>query len=159
MHIKQIIYLISLCLSLSTITLAQQAKEFTISGTVVDKDQQSMPGVSVYIKDKPSKGVVTDNDGKFKLKVNYGDKVVFSFIGFIPTEHLAIEPKADLVITLLEDSKSLDEVVVVGLGNVQRKISSVGAITTVKAKDLQTPAPLHQQSPGRQGCRCHLHAE
>lgn len=80
-----------------------------------------MPGVSVYIKDKPSKGTTTDNDGNFKLKVVYGDKMIFSFIGFKPSEHVAIEPKTGLTITLLEDNNSLDEVVVVGLGNVQRK--------------------------------------
>ena len=141
MKLKQILYLMSFCLLLSATTFAQQVKEFTISGTVVDKEKFSVPGVSVYIKDKPSKGTSTDNNGNFKLKVSYGDKIVFTFIGFDPAEHVAIEPKTDLTITLLEDSKSLDEVVVVGLGNVQRKISSVGAITTINAKDIQSPAP------------------
>ena len=69
MKIKQILYLMSFCLLLSATTFAQQVQEFTISGTVVDKDKLSMPGVSVYIKDKPSKGTTTDNDGNFKLKV------------------------------------------------------------------------------------------
>ena len=141
MKIKQILYLMSFCLLLSATTFAQQVQEFTISGTVVDKDKLSMPGVSVYIKDKPSKGTTTDNDGNFKLKVVYGDKMIFSFIGFKPSEHVAIEPKTGLTITLLEDNNSLDEVVVVGLGNVQRKISSVGAITTVSTKDIQSPSP------------------
>ena len=100
-----------------------------------------MPGVSVYIKDKPSKGTTTDNDGNFKLKVVYGDKMIFSFIGFKPSEHVAIKPQTDLTVTLLEDNNSLDEVVVVALGNVQRKISSVGAITTVSTKDIQSPSP------------------
>ena len=74
MKIKQILYLMSFCLLLSATTFAQQVQEFTVSGTVVDKDKLSMPGVSVYIKDKPSKGTTTDNDGNFKLKVVYGDK-------------------------------------------------------------------------------------
>ena len=140
MKIKQILYLMSFCLLLSATTFAQQVQEFTVSGTVVDKDKLSMPGVSVYIKDKPSKGTTTDNDGNFKLKVVYGDKMIFSFIGFKPSEHVAIEPKTDLTVTLLEDNNSLDEVVVVALGNVQRKISSVGAITTVSTKDIQSPS-------------------
>ena len=79
MKIKQILYLMSFCLLLSATTFAQQVQEFTVSGTVVDKDKLSMPGVSVYIKDKPSKGTTTDNDGNFKLKVVYGDKMIFSF--------------------------------------------------------------------------------
>lgn len=141
MKIKQILYLMSFCLLLSATTFAQQVQEFTVSGTVVDKDKLSMPGVSVYIKDKPSKGTTTDNDGNFKLKVVYGDKMIFSFIGFKPSEHVAIKPQTDLTVTLLEDNNSLDEVVVVALGNVQRKISSVGAITTVSTKDIQSPSP------------------
>ena len=62
MKIKQILYLMSFCLLLSATTFAQQVQEFTVSGTVVDKDKLSMPGVSVYIKDKPSKGTTTDNE-------------------------------------------------------------------------------------------------
>ena len=46
MKIKQILYLMSFCLLLSATTFAQQVQEFTISGTVVDKDKLSMPGVS-----------------------------------------------------------------------------------------------------------------
>src|SRR5690606_20810813 len=61
--------------------------------------------------------------------------------GYEIQEHLAIESNADLVIELAEKSSDIDEVIIVGLGNVQRKISSVGAITTVDVKSLQTPAP------------------
>ena len=82
----------SFCLLLSATTFAQQVQEFTVSGTVVDKDKLSMPGVSVYIKDKPSKGTTTDNDGNFKLKVVYGDKMIFSFIGFMVELYAVPEP-------------------------------------------------------------------
>lgn len=142
MRIKQILYLLPFFLLLSAAGFAQDAvKEFIVSGTVVDKDNLTMPGVSVYIKDDPGRGTSTDNDGRFSLKVKYGDKVVFTFIGFTTQEHIALEPKTDLSITLAEDNTTLDEVVIVGLGDVQRKISSVGAITTVDTKALQTPAP------------------
>lgn len=141
MKIIQIICVMSFYVLFTTTVFAQQVKEFTISGTVLDKNKESIPGVSIYIKDKPSKGTSSDNDGNFSLKVSYGDKVVFTFMGYDPAEYVAIEPSKGLTITLLESSKSLDEVVVVGLGNVQRKISSVGAITTINAKDLQSPAP------------------
>ena len=86
---------------LSSTNFALQVQEFTVSGTVVDKDKLSMPGVSVYIKDKPSKGTTTDNDGKFKLKVVYGDKMIISFIGFKPSEHVAIKPQTDFTVRLL----------------------------------------------------------
>ena len=73
----------SFCLLLSATTFAQQVQEFTVSGTVVDKDKLSMPGVSVYIKDKPSKGTTTDNDGNFKLKVVYGEDTLEENLDFI----------------------------------------------------------------------------
>src|SRR5690606_18806061 len=88
-----------------------------------------------------STGSSTDDKGKFSLQVLYGDKIVFSFVGYQTQEYLSIEDETDLLITLNEDNSTIDEVVVVGLGNVQRKISSVGAITSVDAKDLQSPAP------------------
>src|SRR5699024_12423439 len=56
-------------------------------------------------------------------------------------EAVVVEWTDDFMMALTEVSSELDEVVVVGLGASQRKISSVGAITTVDAKDLQTPAP------------------
>lgn len=126
---------------LQTTGVAQQVKELTIAGIVVDQQNQPISSVSVYIKDKVAIGTSSDSEGKFNIKVNYGDKVLFSYIGYDPTEHLAIETNNNLQITLSKNSTSLDEVMIVGLGNVQRKISSVGAITTVDVKQLQSPAP------------------
>ena len=141
MKFIHILYLLSLSLLLTTRTFAQDVKELNISGKVIDKDNEPLLGVSIYIKNQPSIGTATNIDGKFSIKVNYGDKVVFTYLGYDPTEYIAVESKKDLIITLDENSQSLDELVVVGLGNVQRKISSVGAISTVSTKDIQTPAP------------------
>lgn len=141
---KKLLYILSLFLWIAIPAYAQEVNEtksFIISGAVFDKENLSMPGVSVYIKDDPGRGTSTDSDGKFSLKVTYADKVVFTFMGFTPKEYVALKPENDIRIILNEDNKTLDEVVVVGLGNVQRKISSVGAITTVDTKVLQTPAP------------------
>lgn len=140
MKIIRILCLLSLSL-LFTTTYAQQANELTITGTVVDEVGEPLPGVSIYIKDKSVSGTSSDSDGKFSIQVEYGDKLVFSFIGYEPVEHVAIESTSDLTVPFTETTEALDEVIVVGLGNVQRKISSVGAITTVDAKDLRTPAP------------------
>ncbi len=140
MKFIQIMCILSLCLVLNT-TFAQQEKELTIAGTVVDKENKPIPSVSVYVKDKPSIGTSTNNEGKFTIKAVYGDKIIFSYVGFDPTEHLVIKSNNNLTISLAENSKTIDEVIIVGLGNVQRKISSVGAITTVDVKDLQSPAP------------------
>ena len=124
-----------------TPVLAQQERELSVAGTVVDNSNTPIPNVSIYVKDKPSIGSSTNNLGQFNLKVEYGDKIVFRFVGFETQEFLAIQDTASLQIVLNEDNSEIDEVVVVGLGNVQRKISSVGAITSVDVKDLQSPAP------------------
>lgn len=140
MKIIHLLSLFLLCLCINHVS-AQQGKELSIAGTVVDKNNNPIPNVSIYIKDKPSTGTTTDKLGKFKIKAIYGDKIVFRFLGLQNQEFVAVENSTDLIITMEEDDAKIDEVVVVGLGNVQRKISTVGAITTVDVKDLQTPAP------------------
>src|SRR5690606_36846276 len=97
--------------------------------------------VSIYVKDKPTAGTSTDNDGKLSINAVYGDRIVFSYVGYESVEHLAIETNINLTISFTQKSDAIEEVVVVGLGAAQRKISSVGAITTVDVKDLQSPAP------------------
>ncbi len=140
MKIMHIICFLSFCLSLTT-AFAQEVKELVIAGSVVDGQGKAIPNASIYIKDRPANGTSTDVTGKFNIKAIYGDKVVFSLVGHQAVEHLAIASESNLTITLSENSEAIDEVIVVGLNNTQRKISSVGAITTVDAKDLQSPAP------------------
>ncbi|TJZ61142.1 TonB-dependent receptor [Sphingobacterium olei] len=140
MKIFQILCLLSFCFSFTT-TFAQQPNKLTIAGTVVNEDGEPLPNVSIYIKDKAAAGTSTGNDGKFSISVVYGDRLVFSSVGYDLVEHIAVEATTDLIIELSERSSELDEVVVVGLGASQRKISSVGAITTVDVKQLQSPAP------------------
>lgn len=136
------IILCALSLYLPSIAaFSQQRETLTIAGTVVDADGEPLSNVSIYIQNKPSTGTTTNADGKFRISVEYGDRLIFSYVGFEPAEHVAIESTDNLVVTVAEKSEALDEVVVVGLGASQRKISSVGAITTVDVKDLQSPAP------------------
>jgi TonB-linked SusC/RagA family outer membrane protein len=137
----RILCLLSLCLSLTTLHAQETKQLLTIAGVVTDEKGEPIPAVSVYIKDKPSAGTSTNNEGKFSIQVSYGDKVAFSYVGFKNAEHVAVETKKNLTIVLKDNNEALEEVMVVGLGNVQRKISSVGAITTVDVKDLQSPAP------------------
>ncbi|HLQ99115.1 MAG TPA: TonB-dependent receptor [Sphingobacterium sp.] len=123
------------------IGFAQQKEELTISGTVVNENGEPVANVSIYLKDKANIGTSSDEKGKFSIKADYGDKIAFTFVGYEPVEYLVVESQIDLQIELKELSSEIDEVVVVGLGAQQRKISSVGAITTVDVKELQSPAP------------------
>ena len=87
--------------------------EKTINGVVTSKnDGLPLPGVNVVIKGT-SKGVSTDFDGKFSLKVNLGDQLVFSYIGFNESI-VTVTRKQSLAIAMEENSSNLQEVVVMG---------------------------------------------
>ena len=111
----------------------------TYSGTVIGEDGLELIGVSVAVKGT-SIGVITDLDGKFRLNnIPPKSTVVFSYVGFENKEVKVTESKERETIVLKQSISSLDEVVVVGRGS-QRKVSVVGAITSVDPAQLQVPA-------------------
>ena len=112
-----------------------QENTIEVEGTVKDASGATMPGVSVYIKNSPGIGVATDIDGNFKIKVQKNNIIIFSFIGYKPVEQLITGPTKPLSIVLEEDTQVIDEVEVVGYGT-QRKISVVGAVTTIEPQEL-----------------------
>lgn len=134
--IQSLFILLSIFYSLST--FAQE--KYEVSGIVYDKKGETLIGVSVVIKNEPGVGVATDVDGKFSIRnVSKNSVLVFSYIGYENKEYLVTKNASGVKIVLNENTKKLDEVVVVGQG-VQRKVSVVGAITTVDPKDLQVPS-------------------
>ena len=139
-HIFAIILLCCICL----VVQAQEKKEsgITVEGVVFDETDYPIPGANVYLKDRAGIGTVTDVDGKFSLKgAELNDVLVVSFLGY-EKENIRIEEKTavkSLKVKLKPMENALDETVVVGLGS-QRKVSLVGAVTTVDVKDLQVPA-------------------
>lgn len=112
-------------------------EEFVVKGVVTDKNKQTMPGVSVYIKNSPGIGVATDTEGAYKIKVKVSDVVIFSFIGYKPREVLIAKKIENLNIVLEEDTEVMEEVEVVGYGT-QRKVSVLGAITTIDPELLKS---------------------
>ncbi|MGV6945724.1 SusC/RagA family TonB-linked outer membrane protein [Sphingobacterium kyonggiense] len=139
---KHSMSLLLLCLFIFQSSLwGQEKKEkIFVSGRVLNEESQPLPNVSIYVKDKAGAGTTTNKEGGFKITVDYGEKLVFSFVGFNNQELLAVKNQTDTVIILQKKSTELGEIIVVGLGTEQRKISSVGAITSVNVKDLQAPA-------------------
>lgn len=116
-----------------------------ISGTVVDKNHEGIPGVTILEKGTAN-GTSTDLDGHFTLNVKTKATLVVSFVGY-QTQEVAASGK-NLIITLLENSQLLNDVVVVGYGNMQRK-DLTSSITTVKSDELNqgiysNPAQLLQ---------------
>lgn len=113
----------------------------TITGKVQDEQGEPLVGVSVAVKGTTT-GTVTDINGGYTLKVtNPNATLVFSFIGFLSQE-VELKGQSLVNITLTEDVKILDEIVVVGYG-VQRKIDVTGSISVTKSDEI-----LKQQSFG-----------
>ena len=108
-----------------------------VTGTVIDKhDKSPLPGVSVVVKSNPGAGVATDVNGKFALKVNDGDVLVFSFIGMKPFE-VAIKGQSNLNIELESASEALDEVVVIGYGSGKKIGTIVGSVAKISDEKLK----------------------
>ena len=104
-----------------------------VTGKVIDNLGEPMIGVSILEKGTTN-GVVTDIDGNYSLNAKEGGTLVFSYVGYITQEHPVTG--GTLNITLKEDAETLDELVVVGYG-VQKKSSVTGAISSVKAEDME----------------------
>ena len=110
------------------------AQEKTLTGLVTSEgDNSPLPGVSVTILNTP-KGVQTDFDGKFTIKVKNGDVLQFSYLGF-KSLAVIIDGQKTLNVILTEDVSSLDEIIVVGYGT-QKKSHLTGAISKVKNEKL-----------------------
>ena len=102
-----------------------------VSGTVLDATGEPLIGVSV-LEAGTNNGVVTNFDGNFTLTVKQGAKLTFSYVGYNPQ---TLPAANGMKVTLEEDNKVLNEVVVVGYGTMRRK-DVTSSITTVKAEDL-----------------------
>lgn len=119
--------------------------QLTVTGRVQSKSGEPLIGVNV-IEKGTTNGTVTDLDGNFSLRTEKGKTLVFSYIGFLSQENVVKGNRMN--ITLKEDTETLDEVVVIGYGSMQRK-DVTSSITTVKAEDMNvgvitTPAQMLQ---------------
>jgi len=133
---KSILIICLLCL-FPFLATAQQ--KYNMGGTVYDEKGETLPGVSIFLKAQAAVGTTTDLDGNFKMKATKGDILVFSYIGYENQEYLVDSQNDKISVIMTPTATEIEEVVVTALG-AQRKISVVGAITSVDAKELQTPA-------------------
>ena len=108
------------------------AQSTVVKGVVTDKQGEPLIGVNVVEKGTTN-GNITDLDGNFTITVEKGRTLVFSYVGFISQEVKVTSNSMN--ITLLDDSQSLEEVVVVGYGTVKRK-DLTGSLTSVDTKKL-----------------------
>jgi TonB-linked outer membrane protein, SusC/RagA family len=113
-------------------------QDIVLKGRITDKNKQPVPGATIKIEGT-SKGTTTDADGNFSLSVPESARITISAIGFTP-QTITVNGSGPLNITLLEDTKGLSEVVVVGYGS-QKRESVTGSVATIKGADLvKSPA-------------------
>lgn len=139
-----LIFFISCLLFFPAVLLAQDIK---VSGKVTDQaDGGPLPGVTVTVEGT-NRATSTSNTGNFVIEAPAGSKLVFRLVGMV-TQIVPVTG-GTVNVTLVQDSKGLSEVVVVGYG-VQKKSVVTGAISGVKAADLEG-APLTRVEQSLQG--------
>ncbi len=124
------------------------AKVKKIMGVISDEKGESIIGASIIVKGT-NIGTITDMNGKFTLNVSEKSTLTVSYIGYV-SKSVLVGAESNLKITLNEDSKNLEEVVVVGYGQ-QKKVTITGAVSQIKGAELlKSPvANLTQALVGR----------
>lgn len=125
---------LGLLLLLCLIPLCSIAQNIMVKGIVKDNFGEPVIGANVTEKGTTN-GMITDLDGNFSLTVQKNATLVISYIGYV-TQEIAIKGNTNLNITLKEDSKALEEVVVIGYGTA-RKSDVTGSIASVSGDKLQ----------------------
>lgn len=124
----------TLVLSFLVVLTPAGAQRRTISGTVTDQFGEPMIGVSILVQGT-NQGTVTNFDGKYSIEAESARSVlVFSYVGHV-TENITIGNQQTINVKLREDTRQLEELVVVGYGT-QRKSDLTGSVVSVKADDM-----------------------
>lgn len=129
------VLILILSLLLGNFAMAQQS---ILTGKVTDSSSgESLPGVTVVVKGT-NKGTVSNVDGGFTLQANRGDVVQISYVGY-KVQEIVVQGQINLAVALVVDNAEVDEVVVIGYGQV-KKSDATGAIATVSTKDFNRGA-------------------
>src|SRR5688500_7914298 len=129
-----------ICLFILTVLLPPdlygQARILKVSGKVTDDLDVPVIGASIRISGTRL-GTLTDVDGKYTINVNPADSLDFSFLGY-KSVRLPVKNRVDLDVKLEAAAGGLNEVSIIGYGQ-QKKISVIGAQSTLNAEDLKLP--------------------
>ena len=132
------LFIVSIFLLLPMLLFAQQ----TVSGVVTDQSGEPLPGVNVTIQGT-NQGTATDFDGKYLLE-NVVKNIVleFSFMGF-DTQVITVTSNK-INVTMVENSESLDEVLIIGYGTTAKK-DATGSVSKISAKEIEAPGVVSAQ--------------
>ena len=129
---------ISMLLLLITLSLCPSllfAQKVVVKGKVFDHiTNESLPGVSVVVKEIPGTGTVTGLDGEFSLSVPDGSTLQFSFVGYVK-EEVKVSGTKTLQISLTQEAKELEMLVIVGAA--VKKSDLTGAVARVSSEELK----------------------
>lgn len=150
---KQKVLILMFCL-LSGTFIQTFGQGLTVRGTVTDfSTKEPLIGVTVILKGNSNVGTTTDLDGKFELaEVAAGKTLVFSYIGYA-TEEVKIDGNKEINVSMKEDSKMLEEVVVIGYGTMDKKeltsaISHVSADNFLSTSGIDPTMMIQGKVPG-----------
>lgn len=135
-----IIFLVSLLAASGSLFAQGDNAKYSVAGTVMDEKGEPIAGATITLQSDNTVGVVTDADGRFQLKgLSSGDKLIFRFLGYVTNEYEVYRTIEKEKVVMVEDVGKLNELVVMGRSS-QRKISVVGAMSTVTVKELSAPS-------------------
>ena len=121
---------------------AQQTSENTIQGVVTDANGEPIIGANIMIEGTTT-GTITDFDGRFTLDVPENATLQISYIGFV-SQNVKVNGRKDITVKLVEDAKTLDEVVVVGYGTM-KKSDLTGSVSSITSDNFKLGTDLTPQ--------------
>jgi TonB-linked SusC/RagA family outer membrane protein len=129
-------------------TITQQ-KQITIKGTITDETGEIIPGVHIVVKGT-STGFISDSNGNYSIDISGNDAIlIFSYMGY-STREVPVGDRTVVNVVLYEDSRLLEEVVVVGYG-VQKKENLTGSVVSVDMSTMTDSRPITSLSSGLAG--------
>ncbi len=129
--------------NLSALSVGTELQQLKITGTVIDESGNPMPGVHIQVEGSTI-GAISDINGKYSIDLpDRNAALIFSFIGYT-SQRISPEGRTVIDLTMVPDTRALEEVVVIGYGT-QKKVNVIGSVTTVTTKELNA-APVSMVS-------------
>lgn len=133
----KLVFLFFILLTINS-AFAQQTEKVEITGVITDETTgKTLPGATVLEKNTTN-GTSSDINGKYKIEVNKGATIVFSFIG-MNSEEKVVGNQTVINVNMIPSLESLQEVVIIGYGSIKKE-DATGSVTTVKAADFNKGA-------------------